>query len=282
MDAAAKIAVAILVAPWVGGLLKGIDRKLTARLQGRVGPPLIQPYYDFFKLLGKEQILATRHQMAWPVGFLSLVITSLVLLALGQDLLMIFLILGAAGVFLVLGALSVKSPYSQFGGHRELLQMFAYEPILLLVAFVIYKYVGSFMVEDIWTKKALLPHLWPAFIGLLFALVIKMRKSPFDIAASDHAHQEIVRGTFTEFSGPLLAVVELGHWYELAFLYCVLSLFWVHPLWAGALIALGSFLAVILLDNCAARLTYSLMIRLALGIGFGMVAINFAYLYAIG
>jgi ech hydrogenase subunit B len=48
--------IAVIVAPFIGGLLAGIDRKVTARLQGRYGPPLLQPFYDFFKLLGKAKI----------------------------------------------------------------------------------------------------------------------------------------------------------------------------------------------------------------------------------
>ncbi len=52
--------IAVVVAPFIGGLLAGIDRKLTARLQGRYGPPILQPFYDFFKLLGKSKIATNR------------------------------------------------------------------------------------------------------------------------------------------------------------------------------------------------------------------------------
>ncbi len=44
----------LLLAPIIGGLVSGIDRKLTARMQGRVGPPIFQPFYDVGKLLEKE------------------------------------------------------------------------------------------------------------------------------------------------------------------------------------------------------------------------------------
>ena len=40
-----------------GMLLCGIDRKVVAKMQKRVGPPILQPFYDFFKLLGKETIV---------------------------------------------------------------------------------------------------------------------------------------------------------------------------------------------------------------------------------
>ncbi|MBV1768706.1 MAG: NADH-quinone oxidoreductase subunit H, partial [Candidatus Desulforudis sp.] len=51
---------AFMLAPVVGGLLTGIDRKLSARMQGRIGPPILQPFYDFFKLWGKDTLVTTR------------------------------------------------------------------------------------------------------------------------------------------------------------------------------------------------------------------------------
>ena len=43
-----------IVAPVLGCLLAGLDRKISARMQGRVGPPLLQPYYDVRKLIEKD------------------------------------------------------------------------------------------------------------------------------------------------------------------------------------------------------------------------------------
>ena len=48
------IALLLLAAPLIGGLLTGLDRKLTARLQGRMGPPVLQPFFDLLKLCSKE------------------------------------------------------------------------------------------------------------------------------------------------------------------------------------------------------------------------------------
>lgn len=37
----------LILAPVIGGLLSGVDRKISARMQRRVGPPIMQPFYDF-------------------------------------------------------------------------------------------------------------------------------------------------------------------------------------------------------------------------------------------
>ena len=266
----------LFVAPLVGGLMRGIDRKITAHMQGRIGPPIWQPFYDFLKLISKERIATTKASFIWVFGYLVLVIAALMLLYAGnQDLLMIMLVLGFGGVCLALGAFSVKSPYSHFGALREILQILSYEPILLLSAVAIYLRVGTFRVEGIFEfDRPLLPYLFLVFIALLIALTIKMRKSPFDISASEHAHQEIVRGVYTEFSGPSLAIIELTHWYELVFVLSFIALFWAHPLWLGALIAIGSWLVELFIDNITARLTWGWMLRAGLLVGAGLCLIN--------
>ncbi|RLC70952.1 MAG: NADH-quinone oxidoreductase subunit H [Chloroflexi bacterium] len=270
--------IAFLVAPFIGGLLRGIDRKLTARMQGRIGPPIVQPCYDVLKLFSKERIVVNKAQLIWVMGYLILVIAALCLLVAGnQDLLMIMLVLGFGAACLALGSLSVRSPYAQFGGMREILQILAYEPILLLSTVAIFAVVGTFRVNGIIEYgRPLLPHLPLAFIAVLLALTIKMRKSPFDISASEHAHQEIVRGVYTEYSGFSLALIELTHWYELVFIVGFIALFWAHPLWVGVLIALACWFVELIVDNMTARLTWALMLRVCLPVGMGLVLVNIA------
>lgn len=274
---------AIIVVPFIGGLLRGVDRKLTARMQGRRGPPIQQPFYDVVKLFAKQMITTTRTQLVLAYGYLLLIVTTLVLFALRQDLLMVILVLGVGSVCLVLGSLSVRSPYSQFGGHRELLQLLAYEPILILAAAAIYLKTGAFFIGNILSQgKPLLPSLWISYLALLIALIIVMRKSPFDISASEHAHQEIVRGVFTEYSGPYLAILEVAHWYEIVLLLSIISLFWVPGVWPGILLALFSFFVVLVIDNITARLTWSWMLRISWVGGLGLVILNLLGLHFFG
>jgi len=270
----------IVLAPIVGGLLFGIDRRITARLQGRFGPPILQPFYDFFKLMGKESIAVSKMQFVWIYAYLVLMIASLLCLVLQSDFLVLVFLLGFAGVSLVLGGFSTKSPYSHFGANRELLQILAYEPVLLLLAIAIYAQNGTFLISTIVSnQQPLLLSLWPLFIAVLYVLTIKMRKSPFDISTSHHAHQEIVKGITTEYSGPFLALYELAEWYEIVLVLGVIVLFWANPLWIGLLIAFAAFLLELVVDNITARMTARWMVRLSWSVGLILGILNIAYLY---
>jgi len=272
----------IVLAPIVGGLLFGIDRRITARLQGRFGPPILQPFYDVFKLLGKESIAVSNMQFVWIYAYLILMIASLLCLVLQSDFLVLVFLLGFAGVSLVLGGFSTKSPYSHFGANRELLQILAYEPVLLLLAIAVYAQNGTFLISEIVThQQPLLLSLWPLFIAVLYVLTIKMRKSPFDISTSHHAHQEIVKGVTTEYSGPFLAIYELAEWYEIVLVLGIIALFWANPLWVGLLIAFAAFLLELVVDNITARMTARWMVRLSWSVGLTLGIINIAYLYII-
>lgn len=272
--------IAVIVAPFIGGFLAGIDRKLTARLQGRCGPPLLQPFYDFFKLLGKSKISTSKSQYVWIISYLLFMITCLVFLVLQQDLLLLVFLLGFAGISFVLAGFSTKSPYSHFGANRELMQILSYEPILLLMALGVYAQNGSFMISEIVKNQTpLLTSLWPIFIALFVVLTIKMRKSPFDIATSHHGHQELVKGIMTEISGPYYAMVTLTEWFEVVVLLGLVALFWANPLWVGILIALAAFIVEIFIDNINARMTAGWMVRFSWALGLVLCVLNIVYLY---
>jgi ech hydrogenase subunit B len=277
------VAVIVLVlAPFIGGLLKGIDRRLTARMQGRIGPPLLQPFYDLIKLWNKDRNVAYRSHLMWAYGYLGFIMASAVIFAMQSDMLMMMFMLAFSGVCLALGALSIKSPYSHFGGNRELMQMLAYEPILFLVALAIFLQTGSFNISKIMAvDNPLLYSLPLAFIAMIIVLIIKMRKSPFDISFSHHAHQEIVRGPITEFSGKYLAIVELAEWYELIIILGLMAFFWITNLWIGIPLALLAYFIVLVIDNISARLTWSLLLKFTWTFGIGLVIVNIFALYVL-
>ncbi|MGE5654839.1 MAG: respiratory chain complex I subunit 1 family protein [Bacillota bacterium] len=270
----------IILAPLIGGLLTGCDRKVSARFQGRYGPPVIQPFLDFVKLWSKAPQLVNRMQLVWLCCHVLFVVASLVMLVLGQDLLMILFVLAFGALALVLGAMSVRSPYSQIGAQRELLQVLAYEPILVLMVVGIYLVTGSFMITSIFNQaQPLLVSLPMFFIAFLMVLTIKLRKSPFDFSTSHHAHQELVKGMLVEYSGQYLALIELCHWYELVFVLALTSLFWATNLWIGAALALACYLLEILIDNVSARVTWQKMLALTWSAGLALCMVNLAWLY---
>ncbi|RAL69701.1 Energy-conserving hydrogenase (ferredoxin), subunit B [Dehalococcoides mccartyi] len=261
------VALALVLPPVLGSLLRGFDRILTARMQGRFGPPLLQPVYDTIKLLAKRRMITGRMQAVSSIGYLLFIMAATVMFFLGQDLLLIVLVLGVADMFLVVGAFATRSPYSQIGANRELLQILSYEPILIITAIGLYIANGSFMISEI--SQPLLPSLWPIFIALVLVLIILMRKSPFDISSSEHAHQELVRGVFTEYSGIHLGLIEIAHMYELILVLGVISLMWLPGVVPGIALALACWFLVLVIDNITARLTWSSMLKISWMLGLG-------------
>lgn len=258
----------VALAPFVGGLLAGIDRKLSARMQGRKGPPVLQPFYDVRKLFNKESVVVNDIQNLFMIAFLVFVIFTGILFFAGGDLLLVFFALTLASIILVLTASSANSPYSSMGAQRELMQMMAYEPMVLIVAIGFYMSAGSFSVLDVSRSSTSAVAAIPAvFAGFLFILTIKLRKSPFDLSTSHHAHQEMVKGITTELSGRILALEEIAHWYENVFLLGIVALFFVNSNpWSylvAVLVALGAYFLEIVIDNTFARMKWQVMLRSA-------------------
>jgi formate hydrogenlyase subunit 4 len=274
-----RLLIYLIAAPVVGGLLAGWDRRISARMQSRRGPPIFQPFYDVIKLWQKENVVVRRSQNYYIFFFLLLVIFTGGLFFGGGDLLLVVFALTLAAIFFVLGAYKASSPYSFVGAERELIQMMAYEPMVLLAAIGMYMVTKSFKVHDIASHPTLL--IWPwlpgVFLGFIYMLEIKFRKSPFDLSCSHHAHQELVRGITTEFSGRTLAMIEIAHWYENIFLLGWVYLFFAAMPALGVAMSLLVFGFIILVDNVFARLKWQTAVRsawlVAAVLGFGNILV---------
>jgi len=274
--------ITVVLAPFVGAILTGIDRRITARLQSRMGPPILQPMYDAMKLLSKGGVASHRLQIVvvW-VNLLSMVICLLMML-LGQDMLVMLFVLALGSISLIIGGFSVRSPYSQLGSQREIMQMLAYEPLLIFLAVAVYLKTGTFMVSAVASQPEPLLYSMPLFVAtMIIVMGIKLRKSPFDVAASHHAHQELVRGLMTEYSGTTLALIEISHWYELILLLTFLMMLWTSPWWAGVVLALLCYFAVILIDNITARMTWNWTVKIGWHLGVPLSLANLILLYLI-
>lgn len=274
--------IGLAIAPILGGLIAGVDRRVTARLQSRFGPPILQPFYDVFKLLGKTPMVVNSWQVLCAYIYVVSSALAVLLFFMQGDLLLLFFVMTIGAVFQVAGALSMSSPYSQVGAQRELLQMLTYEPLIILVFVGMSMAGGSFLITDIYSlEEPLLLSMPLLYVALGYALTIKLRKSPFDISTSHHAHQEVVRGVLTEYSGPHLALLEIGHWFDVVLMLGLCSLFW-HTSVVGMIILLGvTYFAELLIDNVCARLTWPWMLRNVLGIGIALSIFNILWLYVI-
>lgn len=214
----------------VGMLLCGIDRKLVARMQKRVGPPILQPFYDFFKLCGKETIVPAAANktvfLAAPiVGLAALVVLQMFIPIHGwaafsgmADVVVILYLLLIPAMSVMLGGAATGSPYAGVGLSREMVTVIACELPLVLVLLAVGKAVGgdsvTFSMSNIaaWqlengsliTRASLIP----AAIAFLLVIPGETGSHPFDTA---EAETEICEGLLAEYSGGPLAVYKLSH-----------------------------------------------------------------------
>lgn len=261
----------IVAAPFIGALIDGIDRKISARMQGRKGPSILQPFYDVSKLFQKDFLSVNKYQLLLILTYMCFVILTGSLFFGGYDMLLCFFSLSTADMFLILASTCTHSPFATVGSHREMAQMMAYEPMVLLMAVGFYLATGSFNVADIVQNDISAIAYTPGFfVGFVFIMTIKLRKSPFDLSTSHHAHQEVVKGVTTELVGVEYAVMTITEWYENIFLLGVIGLFFMNSNPYSIIAALIGIIVVfffeILIDNTSARVKWQLMLKLAWGI----------------
>ena len=233
-----------------GVLMAGIDRKLVARMHRRVGPPILQPWYDFVKCCAKETIIPRCAKKAIFIGAPYLGLACLIVIALfipvgsygsaftaGADLVVILYLLTIAGVTLIIGASSTGSPYAGVGLSREMVAMISYELPFVLVLLAVGRVAGAdsglgctFSLSTIAAYQAangpLIAHwaLIPAAIAMLLVIPCEVGSHPFDIA---EAETEICEGALAEYSGHPLGVFRLSHYvkmYIMTALFCSIFL----------------------------------------------------------
>jgi len=200
-----------------------IDRRVIARLQGRVGPPWYQPLADFIKLMAKEDVLpTTAHARACallPMVSLAAVLTAALHIPVGGyvatafegDLIVVLFLLSLPALAYFLAGWLSGSVFSVVGGSRALLQYFAYEVPFMMALTGPAILAGSWSISRITESQS--GTLWTLLvqpIGFLLAflgLIGKLKRSPFDIPK---AKSEIGAGPLTEFSGRKLALWNLS------------------------------------------------------------------------
>lgn len=261
----------IIIAPLIGGLLYGFERIVRARMQNRQGPPLLQPFYDMYKLLDKQAFIVNPyHSILGIMHFITLWIV-VALIIFGENFLYIIFLHLLSTIFIILAGFSVKSIYSHIGSNRELLAIIAYEPILIMVA------VGFFMINDTFDISAIRENsssiipLFLLFSAYLLVIPVKLKKSPFD---ASEAHQEIVGGVEIEFSGVFYEFIYMAKWLEYIFVYTLLMLFVGDNILLGVALSIFVFLLINLIDNATARIKMTHLIKIVLAIGLTLGMLN--------
>jgi len=213
----ANVGLVLLIAPFAQGMV----RKLTARIQSRQGPPLLQPYFDLLKLLGKEDIESgeTPAMQRFAV-YLSLgaILTVACLVPMGfsaplngaGDVVLLIYLLTLCGICTLLGGLAAGSPYSLVGISREMMSMIALEPLFAIALVVGAVHTGSFRLDRVLSGSVYdasgIP--WSGLIMLgviLLSFQAFVQRTPFDIA---EAETELMEGPLVEYSGPKLALFK--------------------------------------------------------------------------
>ena len=203
-----------LIASW-------IVRKVSALVQWRVGPPLLQPLYDVIKLVGKEVLVPQQAQrtvfMAAPlVGLAGVLLLSTMLwritiapttLFVGDIIVAIYLMV-LPSLALILGGSASASPHAAIGTSREMKLVMSYElPLVLAFIVIIIKTGGQLNLAQIAQQTpALSISGMLAFLVSLLCIQAKLGFIPFDIA---EAETELASGILIEYSGALLAVWKL-------------------------------------------------------------------------
>lgn len=215
-----------------GLALKGLDRRLAARLQGRVGPPLAQPLFDLVKLARKRtmvpDIAAEPVFLGAPlIGAVSMLLCAALVPIPGVytpdtmlgDLLVLLYLLTLPAVALMIAGSASGSPFGAIGFSREMALMLAYEGPLVLVVVAVAMRTGlgqggliSFSLSEIiayqQTHGAFLfdPVMWPALLAFLAFYPANLGIVPFDIP---EAETEVLEGPLLEYSGPALGLFKM-------------------------------------------------------------------------
>lgn len=240
-----------LMAPLFGTLISGVDRIVRARMQRRQGPPLLQPFYDMFKLLDKRPMMVHRLHIVLGVLYFIALWTSIGILMFGGHLLYVIFMHLLGVIFLVLAGFSVRSPFSHIGANRELLALVAYKPVIILMSVGFYISSGSFEVSTILSSPPALYSMPLMFIALLILLPLLLKKSPFD---APEAHQEIVGGIEIEFSGFFYEVIYMAKMTEIIYVYTLVFLFGGQSFWLGTLLVIASYFLTHAVDNATGRI----------------------------
>jgi NADH-quinone oxidoreductase subunit H len=258
----------------VVGLMAGwVDRKVTARLQYRVGPPLLQNFWDIIKLLGKETIVPAQARFTFLLSpFIGLTCAALVATLVGRviifplesflgDLIVVLYLLMIPAIALMLGAFSSRNPLASVGASREMKLILAYElPFILSIITVIIKSGGVIQLGQILIHQQFFGSNIVSFSGALaflaaiFCMQAKLGFAPFEIS---EAEQEIMGGVLIEYSGLPLAVFKLTKavlLYTLPLLLVVLFLGKDLSWWLITLKYIALLVVIILIKNTNPRL----------------------------
>ena len=235
----------VTVAVVLGSIIYGfitmsLARRITARVQNRIGPPLKQPFIDVIKLYSKRTFVShgIMHTLG-PILLMTGIISTLVLIPYGTgylslyshngDLITVLYIMAFGSLAMALSIGQAGNPYGTIGVARGLTRMLGYElPLLLAVVALIYVNKSADINVIVANQQGGIQN-WNAVkhplvgIAALLALLGMMGYQPFDNAS---APAEVASGPMGEFGGKFMAIMMTsGAMFVVAKLVLIVNLF---------------------------------------------------------
>jgi NADH-quinone oxidoreductase subunit H len=247
-----------------------VERKSVALMQGRVGPPFMQPFFDFVKLLGKDTPprpgIGGMLMRAWPLIAVSAAAGAVGLLPVlpmsggfEGDLILLLALLELPSICIIAAGFSSRSIFGEIGSAREAVLSVAYNIVFLLAIVSIAASQHTFRLEALAALPAT-PMRWLGILAILICLPAKLHLNPFSLP---NAEQEIYSGPMVEYAGPELAMWELSHgleWVAATGLVATLIAPHIALWWLAALVFVALSFAIVLMLSVLASATARLAI----------------------
>ena len=247
-----------------------VERKAVALMQGRIGPPFMQPFYDFVKLLGKDTPprsgIAGGLMRAWPLIAVSTAAGAVGLLPVlpasggfQGDLILLLALLEVPSICIIAAGFSSRSLFGEIGSAREAVLSVSYNVVFLLAIVSVAASQHTFRLEAL-AQMPPSPLLWLGILAILICLPAKLHLNPFSLP---NAEQEIYSGPMVEFAGPELAMWELSHgleWVAATGLVATLIAPHITIWWAAAVVFVALSFGIVLLLSALAAATARLAI----------------------
>jgi NADH-quinone oxidoreductase subunit H len=247
-----------------------VERKAVALMQGRIGPPFMQPFFDFIKLLGKttppRNGIGGLLMQAWPLLAVASAAGAVGLLPVlpssggfEGDLILLLALLEVPSMCIIAAGFSSRSLFGAIGSAREAALSVSYNIVFLLAIVSIAASQHTFRLEALAQLPAS-PMRWVGILAILICLPAKLHLNPFSLP---NAEQEIYSGPMTEYAGPELAMWELSHgleWVAATGLVATLAAPHLTVWWLAAMLFVVLCFVIVLLLSVIASATARLAI----------------------